>query len=205
MNPNQKNAKLNILRESFHSLMANGIRSFTVDNLAYKMGMSKKTIYKFFPSKEILIEKSVQYFTGIIENKFSTIIENEPDPAIQFVKVMEYIMDEFSRIPIQRMYELKSRYPHIWEKVEEFRLAQRDNFFTMLSNAQKQDQIWEAVNVSIISTLYVNIINSTFQPEFFLKNNLTPKEAIYSFLSMVINGIFIPDAQIRINNYLADH
>ena len=41
-----------ILKEGFRSVVSNGIKSFTVENLASKLSMSKKTIYQYFPKKE---------------------------------------------------------------------------------------------------------------------------------------------------------
>ena len=41
-------------------VIRNGIRSFTVERLASSLSMSKqkkKTIYSFFPKKEVLIKK----------------------------------------------------------------------------------------------------------------------------------------------------
>ena len=47
-----------ILKEGFSSVLRNGIKAFTVENLASSLAMSKKTIYQYFPKKEILINLS---------------------------------------------------------------------------------------------------------------------------------------------------
>ena len=56
-----------ILEQSFEALTRDGVRSFTVDSFSQNLGMSKKTIYKYFPSKEDLVDKSVGFFLGLIE------------------------------------------------------------------------------------------------------------------------------------------
>jgi AcrR family transcriptional regulator len=188
-----------ILEQSFEALTRDGVRSFTVDSLSQNLGMSKKTIYKFFPSKEDLVDKSVGYFHGLIEKKLKRLIETEPNPAIQFVKVMEFIMGHISNVSIERLADLKNRFPRVWEKMETFRLARRDDFFHVLSNAQKQGYVRDDVDINIIATLYMNIINSTFQPEFFLKNNLAPTDAIHNFLKMISGGLFTPSGNQYVN------
>ena len=188
-----------ILEQSFEALTREGVRSFTVDSLSRNLGMSKKTIYKFFPSKEDLVDKSVGYFHGLIEKKLKRLIETEPNPAIQFVKVMEFIMGHISNVSIERLADLKNRFPRVWEKMETFRLARRDDFFHVLSNAQKQGYVRDDVDINIIATLYMNIINSTFQPEFFLKNNLAPTDAIHNFLKMISGGLFTPSGNQYVN------
>ena len=48
-----------ILSEGFASVSKSGVRAFTVDAFSKHISMSKKTIYKFFPTKENLINSIV--------------------------------------------------------------------------------------------------------------------------------------------------
>ncbi len=192
-----------ILEESFNAMTRDGVRAFTVDSLSQDLGMSKKTIYKYFPTKENLVEKSVALFFYVIEKKLEKLIKNEPNPALQFVKVMEFVMGHISKISIEKLADLKMRFPAVWKKMETFRLDRRDDFYMILSEAQNQGYVRKDVDIKIIATLYMNIINSTFQPEFFLKNNLAPSDAIQHFLKMVTGGLFTEDG-ITYTNELFD-
>ena len=193
-----------ILVESFNAMTRDGVRAFTVDSLSQDLGMSKKTIYKYFPTKEDLVEKSVVLFFYVIEKKLKKLIKNEPNPALQFVKGMEFVMGHISMISIEKLADLKMRFPAVWEKMEIFRLDRRDDFYIILSEAQSQGFVRKDVDIKIIATLYMNIINSTFQPEFFLSNNLAPSDAIQHFLKMVTGGLFTEDG-IMYTNELFDN
>ncbi|MDP6033248.1 MAG: TetR/AcrR family transcriptional regulator [Candidatus Marinimicrobia bacterium] len=193
-----------ILVESFNAMTRDGVRAFTVDSLSQDLGMSKKTIYKYFPTKEDLVEKSVVLFFYVIEKKLKKLIKNEPNPALQFVKVMEFVMGHISMISIEKLADLKMRFPAVWKKMETFRLDLRDDFYIILSEAQSQGFVRKDVDIKIIATLYMNIINSTFQPEFFLSNNLAPSDAIQHFLKMVTGGLFTEDG-IMYTNELFDN
>ena len=195
----QKQQEEHILEQSFEALTRDGVRSFTVDSLSQNMGMSKKTIYKYFPTKEDLVDKSIGFFHGLIEKKLNKLMATEPNPAIQFVKVMEFIMGHISNVSIERPADLKNRFPQVWKRMEAFRLDRRDDFYNILFNAQQQGYVRKDVDISIIATLYMNIINSTFQPEFFLKNNLAPSDAISNFLKMVSSGLFTLDGSHYVN------
>ena len=63
-----------ILNHGFELLMNDGVRSFTVENLASCLCMSKKTIYKFFPTKETLIDKIVSFQLSQIEAKIKIVL-----------------------------------------------------------------------------------------------------------------------------------
>lgn len=179
-----------ILEQGFDSIMEEGLRGFTVEALSHRLRMSKKTIYKFFPTKEVLIKKIMQFITGRIAGRIQTIRSEVQNPAIQFVKIMEFIVGFVGRVPLQRMTELKVRYPALWSELEKFRLARRDDFYEVLNNAQKQGLVRSDLDMKVVATIYINLVNSTFQPEFFLKNNLAPEDTIRTFVKMITTGLF---------------
>ena len=49
-----------------------------------------------------------------------------------------------------------------------------------------------------------NIVNSTFQPEFFLKNDLPIRDTIHGFVQIVARGIFTEKGMKAVNQYYKD-
>jgi len=190
-----------ILSEGFESVSDGGVRAFTVDALSKRLAMSKKTIYKFFPTKENLIHGIMHFALDQINNVFTKVMKEEPNPAVQYIKIMEAICKFAGRTPVHKLVELKSLYPHIWEQVESFRLNQQNNFFTILKSAQDQGLARDDIDMKVTSIVYVNIVNSTFQPEFFLKNDLLIGETIRGFVKVVARGIFNEKGRVAINQY----
>ena len=43
--------------------------------------------------------------------------------------------------------------------------------------------------------MYTNIINSTFQPEFFIENSLMPKHVLHALVEMVSGGLLSEDGR----------
>ena len=179
-----------ILEGGFDSVVDTGVRAFTVESLAKRLAMSKKTIYKFFPTKENLIRSIMQFVFTQINSAFDKVMVHEPNPAVQFIKIMETISKFAGRFPVSKIAELKSLYPDIWKEIESFRLSHQDDFYTILHDAQEQGLARHDINMRATSIIYINIINSTFQPEFFLKNDLPIRETIRGFVQIVARGIF---------------
>ena len=179
-----------ILEGGFDSVVDTGVRAFTVESLAKRLAMSKKTIYKFFPTKENLIRSIMQFVFTQIDGAFNKVMVDEPNPAVQFIKIMETIAKFAGRVPVDKIAELKSLYPDIWREIESFRLSHQDDFYTILHDAQEHGLARDDINMRATSIIYINIINSTFQPEFFLKNDLPIRETIRGFVKIVARGIF---------------
>ena len=132
-----------------------GFKSITMDDLAGEMCISKKTIYKFFGNKEILIaectDKMHKYFRGLMQDvaskNFNSIEENF---EIRKIFKTMFIMTDTSPL-----YQLRKYYPEIYDKV----LAQenldgiqfmRDN----LTNGIEQGYYRKDINVEMTARLY---------------------------------------------------
>lgn len=132
-----------------------GFKSITMDDLAGEMCISKKTIYKFFENKEILIaectDKMHKLFRGLMQDvaakKFNPIEEN-----FEIRKIFKTMFNVTDTSPL---YQLRKYYPEIYEKV----LAQenldgiqfmRDN----LNNGIEQGYYRTDINVEMTARLY---------------------------------------------------
>ena len=195
------NQETHILEEGFEEIADIGVRSFTIDSFSKRIKMSKKTIYKFFPTKENLICAIMHFIFNRINSAFKEVMHGEPNPAVQFIKIMETIAKFAGRTPVNKVSELKSLYPEIWKEIESFRLSHQDDFYTILRNAQKQRLARDDINMKSAAIVYINTINSTFQPEFFLKNDLPIRETIRGFVQVVARGIFTPAGLEAIKKY----
>ena len=186
INPQQEH----ILEEGFEEVTSLGVRAFTVESLASRLAMSKKTIYKFFPTKEDLLDKILEFATDRIVNEIERIRLEEPNPARRFLLMMDFIVKMAGKVSPQRLSELKGRYPLLWKKLEQFRLERRADFYEFLSDAQKAGYVRVDMDIDAVATLYIHIVNSTFQPEFFVQNDMSVSKTIRLFVDIITQGLF---------------
>ena len=196
-----KKVKNIILKEGFRSVETDGIKSFTVENLASKLAMSKKTIYEYFPKKEVLIKKIIDFRMKKLTKEFSSIIEQEKDPIVQFIKIREHNIKFVNKINLQKLTYLKSRYPDIWKIIEKYRLDRKNIYKQIFILAKKQGYLRENLDPEVSAALYINIFNSTFQPEFMNDNNLSINLAINHLQEIVSNGFFNKNGIKKMNEY----
>jgi AcrR family transcriptional regulator len=200
MDKNEQSKK-HILEQGFENITQDGLRFFTVESLASNLGKSKKTIYKYFPTKEILIEKIVEHFTGSAKRKFRSIVESDENPITKFNLIMDFITNKINRVSLVRVFEVKNRYPIVWKKIEIFRISLIKDFASIFIEAQEKGYARKNINMNIIATIYMNIINSTFQPEFFIKNNLAPVDTINLFVNIITQGMFTDEGVTMIKQH----
>jgi AcrR family transcriptional regulator len=191
-----------ILTNGLEEVMTTGVRAFTVESLANRLGMSKKTIYKFFPSKEVLIRNIMEFMTGRIKRQFDAILLTEPNAALQFIGVLMVISKQISNVSPERIAEVKVRYPQIWRDVEAFRFERMENMRGIFQLGQEQGLVRDDLNVDHVAKLFSTIINHIFQPEFFVQNQVTIRETFDLMIQIFSRGLFTEEGRTIIEDAL---
>ena len=192
--------KTNIIDYGFKEIFRLGIKGFTVDNLALLLRVSKKTIYSFFPSKEILIDKIIKYKLSSINKEIDEILDKNECPLEAFCKINDFQIKLISDIDINKVAELKIKYPDIWLHVERHRKNKRRILQKMFKRAQELNYLRDGLNPSDVANLYISIINRTFQPEFFIQEDLSLRKTIDLYIKIMSAGIFNDSALKKIKS-----
>ncbi len=177
-----------LYQSTWQIIVQEGVRAFTIENLAHQMGVSKKTIYKYVSSKDDLIEKCINYTMAGFDEQMNAIIADEPNPILCFTAVIEFVSSFLSQIQTNRIYELKMRYPRMWKMLEDFRSGRRKYFHAILIDAQKQGFIKPTIDIDLFTILLMQMINGTFQPEFLVNINLDKSEIVKFFFRIITEG-----------------
>ncbi len=200
--PNTNTPELQILEHGLDLIFRDGVRGFTVETLAKDLVMSKKTIYKYFPTKENLLQKIFQYITTLIARNFQKVMKEELNSLDKFELLVDQVIKTLNRVSLTRIVELKARYPLIWKQIEQFRLERREDFLTIFIQAKQEGYVRPDVDLELTATLFMNIINDVFQPEFFVKNQLNPNEVLIGFRNIFLRGIITPTGLKHIEDKL---
>ena len=163
--------------------------------------MSKKTIYQYFPKKEILIKKIIDFRMKKLTDEFNAIIKEERDSIIQFVKVREHNIRFANKLNLQKLTYLKARYPDIWEIIEKYRLDRKNIYNQIFNLAKTQGYLRKNLDPEVCAALFINIFNSTFQPEFMNDNNLSIDSTINHLKEILSNGFFKKRGIKKMNEY----
>ena len=93
-------------------------------------------------------------------------------------------------INFNKLSYLKIRYPDIWDIIEKHRSERIENFTKIFLLAKKKGYLRETLDPIVSAKLFVNILNTSFRPEFILENNISINDAIYHIQEIVISGFF---------------
>lgn len=106
-----------------------GFKSVTMDDIAGEMCISKKTIYKYFCNKEILIEESTEVGMKEINATIATIVEKNFNAIEENFEIIKMFKEMFNSIETSPSYQLKKHYPEIYQKLISQSKTECDSLF----------------------------------------------------------------------------
>ncbi len=94
-----------------------GFKSVTMDDIASEMCISKKTIYKYFCNKELLITEGSNSVHEQIYNGINSIIDKKFNAIEENFEIRKMFREMFQSTDTSPIYQLKKHYPSIYETV----------------------------------------------------------------------------------------
>ena len=121
-----KDKIINKAKEMFLRL---GFKSITMDDIACEMCISKKTIYKYFSNKDVLIEQSVELVHKEIHETIDKIVSKNFNAIEENFEIKRMFREMFKSAESSPIYQLKKHYPEIYDKVLSMQISVCEDCF----------------------------------------------------------------------------
>jgi AcrR family transcriptional regulator len=154
---------INRAKEMFLKL---GFKSITMDDIACDMCISKKTIYKYFSNKELLIEESTQLVHKEVRETIDTIVAKNFNAIEENFQIRRMFKEMFKYSETSPVYQLKRHYPEVYQKVVGYQIeicegCFRDNILKGISEGLYRENIDVENYVKFYYTLIFSISENT--------------------------------------------
>jgi AcrR family transcriptional regulator len=192
---------INRAKEMFLKL---GFKSITMDDIACDMCISKKTIYKYFSNKELLIEESTQLVHQEVRETIDKIVAKNFNAIEENFQIRRMFKEMFKYSETSPVYQLKRHYPEVYQKVVGYQIeicegCFRDNILKGISEGLYRENIDVENYVKFYYTLIFSISENTALERD--ANNLEHKALEYHIRAMAtLAGIIELEKQLQIIN-----
>ena len=166
-----------------------GISKTTMSDLASEMKISKKTIYKFFPSKDELVTAIAKRFMGRIRKNIEATLNKKTNAVEKITELVLIITKVVSKVGDNWMKEMQKNYPHLWYEIDNFRTKMIVENLAKVFEQGKAEGLLEDHPTPIIMTIYMASVRAVIQPDFVIHNNFSLKEAVQHTFRIMMNGI----------------
>lgn len=191
-----------ILLEAARLFARNGIKSVSMDDIAQHLGVSKKTIYKWFQNKDEIVHSALQNQLSQVENDCECAMVEAENAVEELFQVMAVNKKVLSEIHPSIFYDLQKYHPSSWQ----LWLAHRNSFILskIVSNLERgirEGLYRQDLDIELMARLRLALIDLAFSPDLFPPEQFHPERVQSAFFEHFLLGIATLKGHKLINKY----
>lgn len=168
---------------------------FTMDSLAGRLGISKRTLYEAVPSKKRVFEMVIDRTFSDVKDQQKLIFEDETLSLLEKLKKLFVIIPSYSdQLDYRRVNEIKFAYPDLYNKVHENINNDWDRTIELLEQGMNEGII-KRKNLVILKALLCEAFEKLLDGTFLIKNNITYEVAMKEIISVIFEGIMVEKSE----------
>lgn len=135
-----------------------GFKTFTMDDLAHNLGISKKTLYEQFASKQILVDACSDYALEMSCKRTELCLVGEGSVIENIFMGQKEIKNFFNMKSWRPLWELKRYFPKTYERMD-VAFAKSDALFIdqLIEKGLKEGFFRENINIKFYKQFYTQV------------------------------------------------
>jgi len=200
-----------IIEKASEHFLQFGFSTVTMSEIATDLGMSKKTVYAYFPSKEDLAAEMVRRMQADISKQISLLVD---DQEMEFLEKLKKILDitaaHHSRLTPHFRMDLQKHAPEACKCSDDF---QQNQIYTVVSKVIQEGirkkMFRSDIEEPIVTAIFIAAFQSLLRPESLARIPKSIHEIIEGISEVMFRGILTDSArrsvQMKPIGVLADH
>ena len=153
-----KKMKHSITQKALTYFMQYGFKSFTMDDLANSLGISKKTLYEQFSSKNELVEATLDYALEMTCHQVDKFISGKGSVIENVFRNQKEVQNLFNLSSSKPIWELKKYFPKTYERMDiEFTKSDACFIDKLLEKGWEEGLFRKDINVSFFKVFYSSV------------------------------------------------
>ena len=179
-----------ILKTAEELFLKFGIRSVTMDEIAFELGISKKTIYLHFEDKDAIVHEVAIIRMNAEQDICEQIYEQSENPIHEVVREIEMMKTHVVTLNPVVVYDLKKYYPKTWALFQQH----KQTIFLDITRRNLREGVNQGlyrpeVNIEILSRLRMEEIDFAFDQSVFPNEKFNQFEVHNTFIDHFLRGV----------------
>jgi TetR/AcrR family transcriptional regulator, cholesterol catabolism regulator len=194
--------KAAILKKAESLFMRFGLKSISMDDVTRELGISKKTLYQYFESKEALVMRIIRQHQQEEAEAISEIKQSAGDAIAEMLSIARHVIRRYQHMSPSTLYDLKKYYPEAWKLVEhvqrEFIYKEvKDNLDRGIAEGLYRTDF----DVDILARLYVGSSTLLLDEQQFPGTDYHWEALYREFIYYHLRGIASEQGRVRLQQY----
>lgn len=192
-----------IIDKSCELFLNLGFKSVTMDEIASALGVSKKTIYKFFMNKTALVDAVTNHMFDKISCGIDRVCHLDMNPIVEVFAIKKLVMEHLNDEKSSPLYQLQKYYPKLFISLQKKQFQVMQN--CVVDNLKKGVEIGlyrKNIDAEFISRIYFVGITGIKNKDIFPLNNYSMKDIMNHYLEYHLRGICTEKGLVHLENQL---
>ncbi len=142
-----------------------GRMHFSVDEIAAALGMSKKTFYKAFPTKNAMLAELSTRIIMELSNGIDAIMTAPGTFVEKVVALMRYLGSMLRKFAFPLSEDFHRRLPGVWERIDDFRQRKiQETFWRLLEQGRAEGYVLPEVDPTLFVMAFRAAIREIVRP-----------------------------------------
>ena len=181
-----------ILEKAESLFMRYGVKSVSMDDVARELGISKKTLYQHFATKEDLLIQTLQHNRRCELAYIADTLAKAGNALEEIVEIAHMVIRSLKKISPSLIFDLKKYHPEAFKVLED--TTRTDIYERIRANLEKgiaQGLYLPHLDVEIMARIHVNSFNLIMDERLFPDN--IPKDQVFrEYIMHYLRGIISP-------------
>ncbi len=190
-----------ILEKAREHFLQFGFSTVTMSEIATNLGMSKKTVYTYFPSKEDLASEMVKRMNEEISSQMNALVDDQGMDFFEKLKrILDITVEHHSRLTPAFRMDLQKHAPGACKCTDEF---QHHQIYTVVSKVihegVSKGMFRSDTDESIATAMFITAFQSLLRPESLNRLQRSIPQIIEAISTIMFQGILTDEARQRLH------
>ncbi len=178
-----------ILNYCMVKFLKEGFAKISMDEIASELAISKKTIYKYFQSKDELVEKSVFRMLNTVAGEIKEITESDSTSLQKMDKVVSTLANAVNTIDSKFFNDVRFKNPLLWKKLDEFRTGKLRLYIGKILEQGKEEGNVRPYPPEFLLQIFISTVRAILNPEFLLNFRHSYSDTVKMTVDFLMNAI----------------
>lgn len=186
-----------IIERAQQLFFTHGFSNVTTDDVAAGLGISKKTLYQHFASKEDLVRECMYAMRSEIAAGLEAIIDDrELEFAAKLRGVMAVIAEKMSRLQRPHIEDMHRKAPHLLLDMERFRRERVLPMFERLfAQGMRRGLLRRDIDPQLFLQMFYTLVEGMKIPSVVLNLSYSLAEVFHAILSVMLEGMMTDEGR----------
>ena len=174
-----------------------GFSRVTTDEISEDAGVSKKTLYRYFPTKEDLLRAVMRSTSEEIQTAIQAILlDSKLTFAVRMRRYMTQLSMRMSQFDPAVMADIQRNAPAVWNEFEEFRRQKiMETLGRVLRSGMARGMLRRDVDPDFVIAMYVGAVRNALSPEQLAGTAISHGQAFETMVKVFFEGLLTDRAR----------